>query len=175
MALVCLGGGAVGCEPKDNPLRPEERDAVTLSPDHTVVVAARSTEVATYPCVEQCHVDRQPNATPRAMSEFHTRIRIDHASVMRFCDTCHVLEDADEFHLLDGTRVEFDASDRVCGQCHGEKHRDWSLGIHGIETGSWNGTAVRRACTACHDPHAPLEGIRFNALPVPADVRGGEG
>ena len=53
-----------------------------------------------------------------------------------------------------------------CAQCHGEKHRDWSEGIHGLNTGGWRGTVSRRLCTACHDPHAPGP-IHLQALPPP--------
>jgi hypothetical protein len=105
------------------------------------------------------------------MREFHTTIHLEHADVMGFCDRCHDLVNPDQFRLIDGTEVAFDDSARVCGQCHGEKHRDWEEGIHGIQTGSWRGTAERRTCTACHDPHAPLAGIRLTALPVPENAR----
>jgi len=173
MLTVALGNA--GCEHRDNPLRPEARDVETPSADREIVIVSRAPDVPTYPCVEQCHVDLEPNATPREMASFHRRIVIDHAAVMHFCDACHFLEDVDGFQLIDGTRVDFEASDRVCGQCHGEKHRDWARGVHGIQTGSWREETHRRTCTACHDPHAPLEGIRLNALPVPENARGGEG
>jgi hypothetical protein len=161
----------MGCEHSEGPLRPEARGVETPSPEREIVVVSRAPEVPTYPCVEQCHVDRAPDRAVRALSEFHTSISIEHAAVMHFCDACHDLDNLDEFHLIDGTSVSFDESDRVCGQCHGEKHRDWSRGIHGIQTGSWWGTAYRRTCTACHDPHAPLDGIHLNALPIPANAQ----
>ncbi|RLB55466.1 MAG: hypothetical protein DRJ42_06165 [Deltaproteobacteria bacterium] len=170
-ALLVLGG----CKHEQNPLRPELREVQSPNPGRTIEIVSRSAEIPDYPCVEQCHVDREADATPRRLTELHTDIELDHAEVMSFCDTCHYLENIDEFQLIDGTRVPFDESHRVCGQCHGEKTRDWSLGIHGIYTGSWQTTAHRRSCTACHDPHAPLEGIHLQALPVPADARGDEG
>jgi hypothetical protein len=171
VVLSLLTLSALGCEHPDNPLFPEHRDQSTSSAEREIVVVSRTDEIPTYPCVEQCHVDREANATVRPMREFHTTIRIEHAEVMGFCDRCHDLENPDHFRLIDGTEVAFDDSALVCGQCHGEKHRDWADGIHGIQTGSWRDTAERRTCTACHDPHAPLSGIQLTALPVPENAR----
>jgi len=42
-----------------------------------------------------------------------------------------------------------------CGQCHGEKYKDWEAGIHGKRTGSWNGEKEYWVCIRCHDPHNP--------------------
>jgi uncharacterized CHY-type Zn-finger protein len=42
-----------------------------------------------------------------------------------------------------------------CGQCHGDKYRDWEAGIHGKRTGFWNGEKEYWVCIRCHDPHNP--------------------
>lgn len=139
--------------------------------ERTIVVASRTPHLVTYPCGEQCHVERTPDATPRELTEFHTTIEIEHGPGAEegWCGFCHQLDDADMLRLITGETVSFDESDRVCGQCHGEKHRDWSAGIHSLDTGTWNGEATRRTCTACHDPHAPGP-ITFEALPPPPHV-----
>ncbi len=132
---------------------------------------ARTPHLATYPCGAQCHDDRTPDPTPRALTTFHVGRTVRHGPALDFCDDCHDLDDVDSLVLLDhDTRVGFDASDGLCAQCHGSTHDDWEAGIHGLTTGGWRGTVQRRLCTACHDPHAPAR-LHFEALPVPADVR----
>ena len=59
----------------------------------------------------------------------------------------------------------FEESYRLCGQCHGEKLRDWRAGVHGRRTGQWNGHKQYLLCAHCHNPHQP----RFQPLaPEPA-------
>ncbi len=100
---------------------------------------------------------------------------MDHGPAIRFCDGCHSLEEPDQLRRMDGSLVDFDASDQICAQCHGEKHRDWVRGLHGTVTGGWRGVVVHRQCTACHDPHAPSR-IVLEALPPPVlDPRTGGG
>lgn len=152
-----------------------ELDAGATEP-RTLRIAARTPYLATYPCGEQCHDARTPDATPRALVLFHARRRVAHGPAIHWCDDCHDLAHPDTLVSLDGeTAIPFDASDQVCAQCHGERHRDWELGLHGITTGTWNGPTERRLCTACHDPHAP-DRIHLEALPPPRpDPRSPEG
>ena len=64
--------------------------------------------------------------------------------------------------------MSFDQSYLLCGQCHGEKLRDWRAGVHGRRTGQWNGHKTYLLCAHCHNPHQP----RFKAIaPKPAPVR----
>lgn len=135
-----------------------------------VELVPRTPHLPTFPCGEQCHDAREPDPTPRTLSLFHSGRRLDHGPAIRWCDRCHSMVDADQLALFDGTTVSFDASDRICAQCHGEKHRDWSRGLHGLQTGGWTGTTQRRLCTACHDPHMP-DRFELEALPPPV-VRG---
>jgi hypothetical protein len=134
--------------------------------ERTVEIDPRIPHLAGYPCGAQCHDARQADPTPRELTAFHTGRVVRHGPAIRFCDACHSLEHPDELRLMDGALVSFDASDRVCGQCHGEKHRDWELGLHGTVTGGWRGVVRHRQCTACHDPHAPGP-IHLEALPPP--------
>ncbi len=136
-----------------------------------VELVARTPHLPTYPCGSQCHDERVPNPEPRPLTTFHVGRVVRHGPALDFCNDCHDLEDVDSLVLLDGqTRVSFDASDALCGQCHGQIHADWEAGTHGLTTGGWRGRVQRRLCTACHDPHAP-DRLHFEALPVPADVR----
>ena len=156
------------CAPEVLPHPVRASDQVDGVPAERVIeLVPRTPHLATYPCGAQCHDSRAADPRPRELSTFHAGRVVEHGPALDWCQRCHSIDDPDELVLLDGTtRVSFDASDRVCAQCHGEKHRDWSHGIHGLETGGWRGTVQRRLCTACHDPHAPGD-IRLTALPTP--------
>lgn len=136
--------------------------------ERTVRIVPRTPALATYPCGEQCHDARAPDPTPRELSTFHAGRRVAHGPALTWCGDCHAIAEPDHLVALDGTTpISFDASDALCAQCHGERHRDWAEGIHGLSTGGWRGTVERRLCTACHDPHAP-DRIALEALPPPA-------
>ena len=156
----------VGCgQPGDG--GPPRRDALTTDwGEATVEIVPRTPYLATYPCGLQCHDDREPDPTPRELVSFHAGREIDHGPGLDWCGDCHSIDDPDRLHLLSGVPVGFDESDRICGQCHGPKHRDWEHGVHGLTTGGWIGTVSRRLCTACHNPHGP-DRIEFEALPPP--------
>ena len=74
----------------------------------------------------------------------------------------------DRLRLASGATVPFTESYRLCGQCHGDKYRDWRAGIHGRRTGHWEGPRTYYLCVHCHNPHSP----RFKAIkPEPAPKR----
>ncbi|BCS30992.1 hypothetical protein TBR22_A01910 [Luteitalea sp. TBR-22] len=124
-----------------------------------------------FPCSD-CHAqpDLPPNRTRRVLVDAHDEIVLKHDEEHRWCLDCHDAVDRDQLHLAGGELVPFSESYRLCGQCHGEKHRDWRAGIHGRRTGFWNGRKEYLLCVHCHDPHAP----RFKPLvPRPAPVHPG--
>jgi hypothetical protein len=120
-----------------------------------------------FPC-SGCHKDLKVNRTPRLLSDMHTDIVLTHGAERRWCLDCHDPDDRDQLHLAGGERISFDESYRLCGQCHGEKLRDWRAGVHGRRTGEWNGHKKYLLCANCHNPHQP----RFKAIqPKPAPRR----
>lgn len=122
-----------------------------------------------FPCSE-CHAqpDLPPNRTRRVLVDAHDDIVLKHDEQHRWCLDCHDTTDRDTLHLANGDRLPFAESYTLCGQCHGEKARDWRAGVHGRRTGDWNGRKEYMLCVHCHDPHAP----RFKALePMPAPLR----
>ncbi len=137
-----------------------------------VKVVARALTIPTFPC-RQCHDFIEPNATPRALKAYHTTIVLKHSPSVGWCKNCHQLDDFNSLHLADGTKISFDESYRICGQCHGEKLRDWKAGIHGLLTGSWRDIKKQLTCTACHSPHAPRF-PRLEPMPPPLRPRGYE-
>lgn len=157
------GAGQHVGEPAEPPAG-EPFDPMHIEAD--VEIPLRTPQLATFPCVEQCHRAQEPNPAPRELRSFHSAKHIEHGDTTFWCNFCHNLENLDSLRLLDGRTVSFDEAYRLCGECHGDKRRDWALGIHGLQTGFWNGQKSRRTCTACHDPHAPRR-PRFQALPAP--------
>ncbi len=120
-----------------------------------------------FPCSE-CHADLPPDPTVRVLENEHTEIKLEHGGENRWCLDCHDVNDRDKLHLANGTPVPFAESYRLCGQCHGDKYRDWRAGVHGKRTGYWNGAKRYLLCAHCHNPHSP----KFKPLkPLPPPIR----
>ncbi len=120
-----------------------------------------------FPCAN-CHADLEPDDTRRELVMFHDEIELRHDEEHRWCLDCHDRDNRDFLRLASGQLVEFTASYRLCGQCHGTQFRDWRAGIHGLRTGFWDGPKRYLLCVHCHDPHAP----RFAPIaPLPPPIR----
>jgi hypothetical protein len=120
-----------------------------------------------FPCTS-CHRDLEVNRTRRTLTDMHDDIVLKHDEQNRWCLDCHDAAERDSLHLASGERISFDESYRLCGQCHGEKLRDWRAGVHGRRTGQWNGHKQYLLCAHCHNPHQP----HFKPLtPKPAPNR----
>jgi hypothetical protein len=118
-----------------------------------------------FPC-SGCHEGMEVDRTRRELG-MHEEIVLRHDEEHRWCLDCHNATDRDALHLASGERVPFEESYRLCGQCHGEKYRDWRAGVHGRRTGAWNGEKKYLLCAHCHDPHRP----RFQPIaPKPAPI-----
>jgi hypothetical protein len=105
-----------------------------------------------FPCSD-CHANLDTDFTPRVLEDHEIDLR--HGDRERWCFDCHDPGDRDQLRLASGTLVPLDESHRLCGQCHGDKHRDWRRGVHGKRIGSWDGARQYQVCVACHDSHAP--------------------
>jgi hypothetical protein len=120
-----------------------------------------------FPC-SGCHAGMEVNRTRRPLTDMHADIVLKHGDPNRWCLDCHDPVERDSLHLASGERIPFDESYRLCGQCHGEKYRDWKVGVHGRRTGNWNGHKQYLLCAHCHNPHQP----RFRPLaPKPPPTR----
>ncbi len=108
-----------------------------------------------FPC-SACHKDLPRNAERRELA-FHDEQQavFDHDAEHRWCLDCHDLQNRDVLHLTSGAPVPFESSFLLCGQCHGDKLRDWRLGVHGKRVGQWNGAKTYFLCVNCHNPHSP--------------------
>jgi hypothetical protein len=113
-----------------------------------------------FPCM-QCHKDMK-DRTRRELS-FHDEQQsvFDHDKEHRWCLDCHDYENRDVLRLASGEQVPFTESYRLCGQCHGDKFRDWRAGVHGKRVGQWNGDKTYDLCVNCHNPHSPaFKGVK---------------
>jgi len=126
-----------------------------------------------FPC-SNCHSLMPANPTRRALT-FHTEIELRHDEENRWCLDCHDAENRDSLHLASGEPVSFEESYRLCGQCHGEKYRDWRAGVHGRRSGQWDGRKTYLLCAHCHNPHRPrFQPIEPEPAPIPpAETVGG--
>jgi hypothetical protein len=124
-----------------------------------------------FPCTD-CHDPEIPvNTTRRELTMSHQEIELRHDEEHRWCLDCHSAEDRDKLHLASGELIEFTESYRLCGQCHGDKYRDWRAGVHGRRSGQWNGQKTYLLCVHCHDSHAPAF-PKLEAMPAPNPPRG---
>src|SRR5512133_19344 len=107
-----------------------------------------------YPC-SACHA-AQKDRTRRELA-FHDEQQsiFDHDADQRWCLDCHDYENRDVLRLASGEPVPFTESYRLCGQCHGDKYRDWRAGVHGKRVGHWDGEKTYFLCVNCHNPHSP--------------------
>jgi hypothetical protein len=122
---------------------------------------------------QACHAERKAPAEcatchRETREPQHKAIVLHHAEEQRGCLDCHSRDDRDSLHHASGAKIPFTESYRLCGQCHGDKLRDWKAGLHGKRTGSWDGRKDYLLCAHCHNPHSP----RFPKLePKPPPVR----
>ena len=158
-AVVCwLGVGAtaallLACQYESD----ARRERAPAPPDSAgvVTVEARTNLLPAFPC-SRCHAGRKPRPNKRKLVEFHTeRNAFSHGDSKRWCYQCHSIQNIDRFVIAGGDLVTFNEGYRVCGSCHGDKLRDWRLGVHGSTRGRWAGPKTRKSCPACHNPHAP--------------------
>jgi hypothetical protein len=113
-----------------------------------------------FPC-SGCHAD--PGDRTRRQLAFHEDIQgvFDHDSEHRWCLDCHDAQNRDVLKLASGEAVPFTESYRLCGQCHGDKYRDWRAGVHGKRVGQWDGEKTYFLCVNCHNPHTPsFKGVK---------------
>jgi len=164
--VAAVAGGARSQPPASGPQAPPAAPAAP-APDERVEVPPPPFSDGIFPC-SSCHASLPVNRTRRALTDFHTDIVFTHDEQHRWCLDCHDAANRDVLHLASGAPVSFEESYLLCGQCHGEKLRDWRAGVHGRRTGQWNGHKTYLLCAHCHNPHQP----RFKAIPpMPAPAR----
>lgn len=163
--MVVLGVTVIAAGTEGDAQSPRSRPAARPAEERVEVPPPPFSE-GIFPC-SACHASQKTNRSRRVLSDMHTDIVLKHDAEHRWCLDCHDPDNRDFLHLASGERVAFDQSYLLCGQCHGEKLRDWRAGVHGRRTGNWNGAKGYLLCAHCHNPHQP----RFQALePKPAPL-----
>jgi hypothetical protein len=176
LALAALQAALASCgEPASGEPGAHTAHAASMAPaapssgqDDQLHVAPPPFSEGVFPCSD-CHDPDVPVRRERRELRFeHTDIVLRHDEEHRWCLDCHDAQDRDQLHLANGTLVPFEESYRLCGQCHGDKYRDWRAGVHGRRTGEWNGEKSYLLCVHCHNSHDPA----FRPLrPLPPPVK----
>ncbi|MEW5984764.1 MAG: hypothetical protein AB1806_20615 [Acidobacteriota bacterium] len=162
VGAAIIAGGVGSQSPAPSPQAPPAAPAE----EHVEVPPPPFTD-GIFPC-SSCHAGMPVNRARRELTDFHADIVLTHDEEHRWCLDCHDAENRDQLHLASGAPVPFDESYMLCGQCHGEKLRDWRAGVHGRRAGQWNGHKTYLLCAHCHNPHEP----RFKPVePMPAPAR----
>ena len=113
-----------------------------------------------YNCID-CHKDFKTRTTPRQLVSDHRNLQYEHIKGNKWCFSCHHedLDKRNRVYLPKGIYRGPQDMKTLCGQCHGEKTREWEMNIHGKVTGSWKtyGQVKRekKSCESCHSPHHP--------------------
>ena len=165
VGLLMLSGSVAFAEPPAAKPAPAENPGM---PEGIEVPKPPFSE-GIFPCTS-CHDGKSMklNTKRRELTDMHTDIALHHGPPSRWCLDCHDATSRDSLHLASGEKIPFTASYLLCGQCHGDKLRDWRVGVHGKRTGSWNGVKQYLLCVNCHNPHSP----RFKPLkPMPPPAR----
>ncbi len=153
---------------------PAERNALKTTPHDPVVgfdhvqskpffVTRRTAKITQFPCAV-CHETPLTAPAPAEVVNrgMHVDIDLHHAdSATMSCATCHNYADLSGLRLLGGDIIPFDASYRLCSQCHFEQAQDWAGGAHGKRLAGWQGKRVVMNCADCHNPHAPALGSHW--------------
>jgi hypothetical protein len=152
LAVAVVGRAAAPPEgaSRAKPAQPAEE----RRPEVLVEAQAPPFSEGIFPC-SSCHAD-QKDRTRRELG-FHDEQQsvFDHDAEHRWCLDCHDYENRDVLRLASGATVPFTESYRLCGQCHGDKYRDWRVGVHGRRVGRWDGEKTYLLCVNCHNPHSP--------------------
>ncbi len=136
------------------------------------VVKPRSGQSPLYPvCGTACHNGVIPppvesDAPPRQLI-MHTDIVADaldlqHGKGGLWCLDCHDAGTRNKFVGNDGSLIDYNQPQVLCGKCHGQVYRGWREGVHGKRIGEWANTGKKRwfVCTECHNAHDVQQGSR---------------
>jgi len=118
-------------------------------------VLGRKHAISRYRC-SVCHTKQTPQVRDGALiTHGYVNIRHGEGENALACIECHNRQDRDFLIDMEGQKIDFDHSYKLCGQCHFRPKRDWLGGAHGKRVTYWAGERVVMNCTSCHDPHSP--------------------
>ncbi|MBL7007851.1 MAG: hypothetical protein ISR76_02555 [Planctomycetes bacterium] len=174
--LLCLPIAAVlalpGCGDAHGHVLPHFPGEVPRSFPEPDVSHIKPPELELFPCSD-CHDSDADVDRERRELGAHEEVVLRHDEEHRWCLDCHDAQNRDMLRLASGELVPFERSFRLCGQCHGDKYRDWKAGVHGRRTGSWDDPEKQEylLCVNCHGSHAPaFKPIKPEAMPTAPEV-----
>ncbi len=155
LAVLALWAGAARASgaPAQKPAAPAPK-----APEAQIQANSPPFSDGIFPC-SGCHDPKDKvNGTQREL-QFHNGDG-EPAAVLahggeRWCLDCHDAQNRDQLRSAAGKPIPYTESYRLCGQCHGDKYRDWKVGVHGKRTGMWDGDKTYFLCVNCHNPHTP--------------------
>jgi hypothetical protein len=155
VGFLIAGCNETGVEKKIVYIEAQPPVKISNSIHEEIAVAPPPFSDGIFPC-NDCHKFQKPNPLRRKLT-WHEDITeiFNHDSQNRWCLDCHDLRQRDSLRLASGQLLDFKESYKLCGQCHGDKLRDWKVGVHGRRTGYWNGKKQYFLCVSCHNPHSP--------------------
>jgi hypothetical protein len=153
LGMALRAGPAAANEPAATPKAPSAR-----APESLIQANSPPFSDGIYPC-SGCHDPKTLNPARRELG-FHNgegepAAVYDHDAQNRWCLDCHDAANRDVLRSASGQPIPFTESYRLCGQCHGDKYRDWKVGVHGKRVGRWDGAKTYFLCVNCHNPHTP--------------------
>lgn len=132
----------------------------------SVLIPERISQMKSYPCsnchsksIEQLSLEKKAN---EKMAHWDIKIVHGNEDVMN-CFTCHGKSNLDELISLTNKPIVFDASFKLCSQCHSTQYKDWVGGSHGKRLGGWAPPRIINSCVNCHNPHKPAFESRWPA------------
>ncbi len=136
------------------------------------VVKPRTAQMSLYPiCGVACHngafpapveADTPPRKLTMHLDLVPDSLDLQHGKGALWCLDCHDAKTRNKFVAHDGSLIDFNQPQQLCGKCHGQVYRDWREGIHGKRIGEWAVDGKKRwfVCTECHNPHDVQQGER---------------
>ncbi len=122
--------------------------------EHTFLIPERKSQIKSYTCSE-CH-SKPLHQMQSSVKKAHWQIATEHADTNTMnCATCHDGANMDDLKSITGTKINFNASHRLCAQCHTRQFEDWKGGAHGKKIAGWAPPRASMTCVNCHNPHKP--------------------
>lgn len=131
-------------------------EMIEISEDgQSFLIPDRKGQIRSYACTE-CHSKPLNQMQSRDLKKAHWDISVVHADVNTMnCITCHNPDNMDNLKSLTGNNIDFNASYKLCSQCHAKQFQDWKGGAHGKQIGGWAPPRASMTCVNCHNPHKP--------------------
>lgn len=125
----------------------------------------RKSEITKYKC-SGCHTEHL-EVLQKKQIFIHKDIHFFHMnSKTASCLSCHDANNMDFLKSHTGNTIDFNASYKLCAQCHQGEYKNWIVGAHGKQVGGWMPPRISKTCVECHNPHSPKFHTKIPSYPV---------